>query len=55
MRCLGAFVGHISVAIRTDVTRKRHRVRRTATERTQNGLILRRTTIEEIELPPEQT
>ena len=53
MRNLGAFVGHIAVALRTDVSRERREVKRTTTERSQDGMILRRTTIEEIELPRE--
>jgi len=51
MRHLGAFVGHIAVALRTDVSRDRREVKRTTTEETREGMILRRTTIEEIELP----
>ncbi|MDZ4829843.1 MAG: hypothetical protein SGJ09_06550 [Phycisphaerae bacterium] len=56
-RSLGEFFGHIGQAIRTDPTKRE--VRRTVEEETrEDGVILRRTTIEEIELrgdtkPPE--
>ncbi len=58
MRSLGEFVGHISRAVKTDVTpdlRERLEVRRDVREAvadTPSGpIVLRRTTIDEIERP----
>ncbi|MBL9148822.1 MAG: hypothetical protein JNM94_09035 [Phycisphaerae bacterium] len=49
MRSLGEFFGHIAQGIKTDPTKKE--VRRTVEEETRpDGVILRRTTIEEVEL-----
>lgn len=51
MRSLGEFFGHIAHGVRSDPTRKE--VRRTVEEEERpDGIILRRTTIEEIEIPP---
>jgi hypothetical protein len=60
MRSLGAFFGHIARGIRTDVTAKTdggantsdvREVRRTVEEEeTAEGVVLRRTIIEEVEL-----
>lgn len=52
MRNLGAFVGHIVKAVKTDPARKsgeRREVKRTVEEEQRPGMTLRRTTIEEIE------
>lgn len=61
MRSLGEFVGHITRAVKTDVTpdlRERLEVRRDVREAvadTPNGpIVLRRTTIDEIERPSHQ-
>ncbi|TVQ75253.1 MAG: hypothetical protein EA380_11350 [Phycisphaeraceae bacterium] len=55
-RSLGRFVGHLKHAISADVSRNRHEIRRETTEETRetpSGTVtLRRTTIEEVELPP---
>jgi hypothetical protein len=49
MRSLGEFFGHIAQGIKTDPAKKE--VRRTVEEETRpDGVILRRTTIEEVEL-----
>ncbi len=56
MRCLGEFAGHIIKGVRTpakDGTRQE--VSRTVEERTEDGVTLRRTTIDEIELPAKRT
>jgi hypothetical protein len=52
MRNLGEFFGHIIKAVRTDPAKERQRtvVRRTEEETEQDDVILRRTTIEEIEV-----
>lgn len=53
MRGLGRFVGHIWGAVSSKPeSRERIEVRRTYERETRDGVILRRTTIEEIELPP---
>jgi hypothetical protein len=55
MRSLGEFFGHVVKGIRTDPAagRERNEVRRTVEEEKRpDGVILRRTTIEEVELPP---
>lgn len=51
MRCLGEFAGHIIKSVRTPATTDRHEVARNVDECTENGVTLRRTTIDEIELP----
>lgn len=54
MRSLGEFTGHILKGIRTPASTDRQEVRRTAQEETQpDGVVLRRTVVEEIELPPD--
>jgi hypothetical protein len=54
MRSLGEFVGHIIRAVRTDPTKPapvgRKEVRRTVEEEQRGDVVLRRTTIEEVEL-----
>lgn len=58
MQSLGEFFGHIAHGIRTDPTqqdqqRSQHEVKRTVEEtRREDGVILRRTVIEEVELRP---
>ncbi|MFO0783091.1 MAG: hypothetical protein U0636_05360 [Phycisphaerales bacterium] len=54
-RNLGAFFGHIAHAIRTDpdAPQKREVKRTTTEEKTPDGVILRRTTIDEVVLPPD--
>jgi len=55
MRSLGEFFGHVAKGIRTDpaAPRERTEVRRTVEEEKRpDGIVLRRTTIEEVELPP---
>ncbi len=49
MRSLGEFFGHIVKAVRTDPSKKIIKTTTNETER-EDGVILRRTTIEEIEL-----
>ena len=49
MRNLGAFFGHIAKAIKTDPT-ERKVIRNETEEATDGKVILRRTTIEEIEI-----
>jgi len=51
MRCLGEFTGHIVRGIRTPASGPRQEVGRSIEERTEGGVTLRRTTIDEIELP----
>jgi hypothetical protein len=57
MRSLGAFVGHIAHAVRSDprrvaTTARTREIRREVEEEARpDGLVLRRTTIEEIEVP----
>ncbi|HCA39070.1 MAG: hypothetical protein QF723_00505 [Phycisphaerales bacterium] len=52
MRCLGEFAGHIIKGVRTPAEEDtRQEVSRTVEERTEDGVTLRRTTIDEIELP----
>ena len=51
MRSLGEFVGHIVKGIRTDPSRARRTVVRHSVEEEDRGdVVLRRTTIEEVEL-----
>ena len=55
MRSLGEFFGHVVKGIRTDPAagRERNEVRRTVEEEKRpDGVVLRRTVIEEVELPP---
>ena len=58
MRSLGEFVGHIGRAIRTDPARERTEVRRETQVEERDGaegkVILRRTTIEEMEVRKER-
>lgn len=59
LRSLGEFFGHIAHAVRTDPTKRELR-RTVEEERRDDGVILRRTVIEEIELrgdatPPNST
>lgn len=52
MRSLGEFAGHIIKGVRTPAEAEtRQQVSRTVEERTEDGVTLRRTTIDEIELP----
>jgi hypothetical protein len=51
MRCLGEFAGYIIKGVRTPTEGRRREVSRTVEERTEDGVTLRRTTIDEIELP----
>lgn len=49
-RSVGEFVGHIVEGVKNDPTEARStEVRRTVEETTQDGVVLRRTTIEEVE------
>lgn len=52
MRSLGEFFGHIIAGVKEDPTRSRHEVRRTVEEEDRGDVVLRRTTIEEIEIRP---
>ena len=52
MRCLGEFVGHIVKAITSDS--QSHEVNRKTQEVVKGNVTLRRTTIDEIELPSEE-
>ena len=52
MRCLGEFVGHIVKAITSDP--QSHEVNRKTQEVVKGNVTLRRTTIDEIELPSEE-
>lgn len=52
-RSLGEFVGHIVKGAKTDPAKpKRTEVKREVVEEQKEGMVLRRTTIEEIEIPP---
>ena len=53
MHSLGAFVGHVVKGIRTDPAAKKNTTEVHRTEEVQNrdGVILRRTVIEEVEVP----
>jgi hypothetical protein len=53
MRCLGEFVGHIVRAVKSDSSARE--VNRTVEEKTDGNVILRRTTIDEIEIKQEDT
>lgn len=53
MRSLGEFVGHIVKGIRSDPKRNRTEVRREIEQEDRGDVVLRRTTIEEIEIRPE--
>lgn len=49
-RSVGEFVGHIVEGVKADPSKDRTaEVRRTVEETTQDGVVLRRTTIEEVE------
>jgi hypothetical protein len=52
-RSLGQFVGHIARAFRSDAGRssKRMTVRKTVEQEQRGDMILRRTTIDEVEIP----
>ncbi|UCD75846.1 MAG: hypothetical protein JSV91_02795 [Phycisphaerales bacterium] len=50
MRSLGEFFGHIVRAIRTDPAAKRSVIRKEVEEEDRGDIVLRRTTIEEIEV-----
>ena len=50
MRSLGEFFGHIVKGIRTDPTSGRRVVKKETEEEREGNMILRRTTIEEIEI-----
>lgn len=56
MRSLGEFVGHIARGVKTPVAPRpqvvRHQVQEETRDTPQGKVTLRRTTIEEIELPP---
>jgi hypothetical protein len=56
MRSLGEFVGHIARGVKAPVAPKSHTTHKEIHEETrdtpQGKITLRRTTIEEIELPP---
>ena len=49
MRSIGEFFGHIVKGVKTNPSRKV--IKKTVKEEKRNNVILRRTTIEEIELP----
>ena len=55
MRSLGEFFGHVAKGITTDPAkdRSRHEVKRTVEEEERPGMVLRRTTIEEVEFKNE--
>lgn len=48
MRSLGEFFGHIARAIKTDPNKKI--IKKTIEEEQRDGIVLRRTTIEEVEV-----
>lgn len=50
MRSLGEFVGHIVKGIKSDAGTSRTEVRRKVEEEDRGDMVLRRTTIEEIEI-----
>lgn len=50
MRNLGEFFGHVYRAVRADPSRKRVEIDRRVEEEERDGMTLRRTTIEEIEI-----
>ncbi|MHC4414195.1 MAG: hypothetical protein ACYS0G_02805 [Planctomycetota bacterium] len=51
MRNLGEFFGHLYKAVKTNPSRKTV-VRKTVQEEDRGNLVLRRTTIEEVEIQP---
>jgi hypothetical protein len=54
-RSLGEFVGHIVRGVKTDPAKaNRTEVKREVIEEKKEGMVLRRTTIEEIEISPTQ-
>ncbi len=50
MRNLGSFFGHIIKGVKTDPAREKTTVRRTVEEEKRGDVVLRRTTIEEVEI-----
>ena len=54
MRCLGEFTGHIFSAIRKPAGPETHELRHETQKARQGDVVLRRTVIEEVELPAEQ-
>ena len=54
MRSLGEFVGHVVRAVRIDPARRRTVLNRTVQEEQRGNVTLRRTTIEEIDVNPQQ-
>ncbi len=54
MRNLGEFVGHIFKGLKTDPAKQTKVVRKEMEEEDRGDVILRRTTIEEIEIRPER-
>ena len=58
MEGIGEFFGHIIKGVKTkpeDTNSSTHEVKRTVEEeRTEDGVILRRTTIDEVEIPKDQ-
>ena len=53
MRCIGEFAGHIMHGVRTPVGPKTETIRHETHESTQGDVVLRRTVIEEVEMPAE--
>lgn len=54
MRSLGEFTGHIIKGLRTPAESSRHEVSRSVEETTgEDGITLRRTVIDEVEIPAE--
>ena len=55
MRSLGEFFGHVAKGVTTDPAKDRscHEVKRTVEEEERPGMVLRRTTIEEVEFKNE--
>lgn len=50
MRNLGEFVGHIVKGAKSDPAKRKQVIRKDVTEEKRDGITLRRTTIEEIEM-----
>lgn len=50
MRCLGEFAGHIVRGIKTPADPSRQEIGRQVEEKTEDGITLRRTIVDEIEL-----
>lgn len=53
MRNLGEFFGHIIKAVRTDPAGKKKILKKEVQEEDRGDLILRRTTIEEVQIKPQ--